>query len=84
VRELVRYLLENAYIDFRGDISMDRVRQFLREDDSRESRQLLAKLIEDKGVDELLLALADVLKEYIQVGVTDEVVREQLMTYSES
>jgi hypothetical protein len=84
VRELVRYLLENAYIDFRGDISMDRVRQFLREDDSRESRQLLAKLIEDKGVDELLLALADVLKEYIQVGVTDDVVREQLMTYSES
>jgi hypothetical protein len=76
--------LENAYIDFRGDISMDRVRQFLREDDSRESRQLLAKLIEDKGVDELLLALADVLKEYIQVGVTEDVVREQLMTYSES
>jgi hypothetical protein len=60
------------------------VRQFLREDDSRESRALLAKLIEDKGVDELLLALADVLKEYIQVGVTDDVVREQLMTYSES
>jgi hypothetical protein len=76
--------LENAYIDFRGDISMDRVRHFLREDDSRESRQLLAKLIEDKGVDELLLALADELKEYIQVGVTEEVVREQLMTYSES
>jgi hypothetical protein len=50
---------------------MDQVRQFLREDDSRESRALLAKLIEDKGVDDLLLALADVLKEYIQVGVTD-------------
>jgi len=63
---------------------MDKVRQFLREDDSRESRSLLAKLIEDKGVDELLLALADVLKEYITVGVTEEVVREQLMTYSES
>ncbi|MET0343508.1 MAG: hypothetical protein ABW252_21025 [Polyangiales bacterium] len=84
MRELVRYLLENAYIDFRGDIAMERVRQFLREDDSRESRALLAKLIEDKGVDELLLALADVLKEYIQVGVTEDVVREQLMTYSES
>src|SRR3954471_21998314 len=84
VRDLVRYLLENAYIDFRGDIAMDRVRQFLREDDSRESRALLAKLIEDKGVDDLLLALADVLKEYIQVGVTEDVVREQLMTYSES
>jgi hypothetical protein len=76
--------LENAYIDFRGDIAMDQVRQFLREDDSRESRALLAKLIEDKGVDDLLLALADVLKEYIQVGVTEEVIREQLVTYSES
>jgi hypothetical protein len=76
--------LENAYIDFRGDIAMDQVRQFLREDDSRESRALLAKLIEDKGVDDLLLALADVLKEYIQVGVTEDVIREQLVTYSES
>jgi hypothetical protein len=63
---------------------MDRVRQFLREDDTRESRALLAKLIEDKGVDDLLLTLADVLKEYIQVGVTEEVIREQLATYSES
>jgi hypothetical protein len=76
--------LENAYIDFRGDIAMDQVRQFLREDDSRESRALLAKLIEDKGIDDLLLALADVLKEYIQVGVTEDVIREQLVTYSES
>ncbi len=84
MRELVRYLLENAYIDFGGDISMDQVRQHLREDDSRESRALLAKLIEDKGVDDLLLALADVLKEYIQVGISEDVVREQLVTYSES
>ncbi|MDB4972462.1 MAG: hypothetical protein JWN48_803, partial [Myxococcaceae bacterium] len=30
MRELVRYLLENAYIDFRGDIALDKVRQFLR------------------------------------------------------
>ena len=84
MRDLVRYLLENAYFDFRGDIAMDRVRHFLREDDTRESRALLAKLIEDKGVDDLLLTLADVLKEYIQVGVTEEVIREQLATYSES
>lgn len=84
MRELVRYLLENAYIDFRGDIAMDDVRRFLREDDTRESRALLAKLIEDKGVDDLLIALADCLKEYIQVGVTEDVVREQLVIYSDS
>lgn len=84
MRELVRYLMENAYIDFRGDIAMDQVRQFLREDDSRESRALLAKLIDDKGIDDLLLALADCMKEYIQVGVSEDVVREQLVIYSDS
>ena len=60
MKELVRYLLENMYLDFQGEISLDTVRQFLRTDDSREARQLLQKLIEDKGVDELLLTLADV------------------------
>ncbi len=55
MKELVRYLLENMYLDFQGEISLDTVRQFLRTDDSREARQLLQKLIEDKGVDELLL-----------------------------
>jgi hypothetical protein len=62
VKELVRYLLENLYLDFQGEISLDTVRQFLRGDDSREAKQLLAKLIEDKGVDELLLTLADCLR----------------------
>jgi hypothetical protein len=84
VKELVRYLLENMYLDFQGEISLDTVRQFLRSDDSREARQLLQKLIEDKGVDELLLTLADCLKDHLRTGVNDEVVREQLQLYSES
>src|ERR1700722_3157805 len=84
VKDLVRYLLENMYLDFQGEISLDNVRQFLRTDDSREARQLLQKLIEDKGVDELLLTLADVLKDHLRTGVSDEVVREQLQLYSES
>ena len=84
MKELVRYLLENMYLDFQGEISLDTVRQFLRGDDSREARQLLQKLIEDKGVDELLLTLADCLKESIRTGVSDEVVRDQLVLYSES
>ena len=66
MKELVRYLLENMYLDFQGEISLDTVRQFLRTDDSREARQLLQKLIEDKGVDELLLTLADVLKDHLR------------------
>jgi hypothetical protein len=84
VKELVRYLLENLYLDFQGEISLDTVRQFLRGDESREAKQLLAKLIEDKGVDELLLTLADCLKEHIRSGVNEQVLREQLGLYSES
>jgi hypothetical protein len=84
VKELVGYLLDNLYLDFQGDISVDKVRGFLREDDSREARQLLSKIIEEKGVDDLLLTLADCLREYIRTGVTESVVREQLSTYAES
>jgi hypothetical protein len=84
VKELVRYLLENLYLDFQGEISLDTVRQFLRGDDSREAKALLAKLIEDKGVDDLLLTLADCLKEHIRAGITEQTVREQLSLYSES
>ncbi len=84
MKELVRYLLENLYLDFQGEISIDTVRQFLRGDDSREARALLAKLIEDKGVDDLLLTLADCLKEHIRSGVNESVVHEQLSLYAES
>src|SRR3954470_21468884 len=84
VKELVRYLLDNMYLDFQGEISIDTVRQFLRGDDSREAKALLSKLIADKGVDELLLTLADCLKEHIRSGVNEQVVREQLSLYSES
>ena len=85
MRELVRFLLEHAVIDFQGDdITIEKVRQFLREDDSREARALLSKLIEDKGVDEMLVTIADCLNDYIRVGITDDTLREQLGVYSES
>jgi hypothetical protein len=84
VKELVRYLLENIYVDFQGEISLDTVRQFLRGDDSREAKQLLQKLIEDKGVDDLLITLADVLKDHVRTGVNDQVMKEQLVMYAES
>jgi hypothetical protein len=80
----VRYLLDNLYLDFQGDISVDKVREFLREDDSREARQLLSKIIEEKGVDDLLITLADCLKEHIRSGVNEQSIREQLSMYSES
>src|SRR5207249_4823341 len=66
VKELVRYLLDNLYLDFQGEISVEKVREFLREDDTREARRLLAKIIEEKGVDDLLITLADCLKDHIR------------------
>ena len=84
MRELVRFLLEHTVLDFEGEITMDRVREFLREDDSREARSLLSKLIEDKGVDEFLITIADCLKDHIRTGITEDTLREQLTTYSES
>jgi hypothetical protein len=82
--ELAKYILSNVTIDFQGDISMEKVREFLREDDSREARSLLSKLIDDKGIDDLLITIADCLKDHIGHGITEETVREQLATYSES
>jgi hypothetical protein len=84
VEQLVRYLLANLYLDFQGDISVEKVREFLREDDSREARQLLSKIIEEKGVDDLLITLADCLKENIPTGVNEGALRDQLVTYAES
>ena len=84
MKELIRYLLENVYLDFQGEIGIDTVRNFLREDDTREARALLAKIIEDKGVDDLLITLADCLQVYLRTGINEEILREQLTMYSES
>jgi hypothetical protein len=84
VKELARFLLQNAQIDFSGEITIEQVRQFLRDDDSREARALLARLIEDKGVDDMLVTVADCLKEYIAEGINEDTVRAQLAVYGES
>jgi hypothetical protein len=76
--------MEHMYIDFDGSISIDEVRQLLRDEDSRESRQLLSKLIEDKGIDEMMIAIAEILKDYLRTGISESVMREQLKTYGES
>jgi hypothetical protein len=84
VKELIAYLLQNIQIDFQGEITLETVRHFLREDDSREARKLLGRLIEDQGVDDMLITLADCLKEYINSGINEETVGEQLRIYSDS
>lgn len=84
MKELVAYLLENVYLDFQGEISLEQVRQYLRGDESREAKALLSKLIADKGVDDMLITLADCLKDHIRNGINEGVMREQLSLYAES
>ncbi len=84
MKELVRYLLENICLDFQGDITLDQVREFLRKDDSQDARQLLAKLNQDGAIEDMLISLADVLKPFLATGIHAEVIREQVMEYSES
>lgn len=84
MKQLITYLLENMILDFQGDLTLEMVRDFLRDDDSREGRALLAKLVEDRGVSEMMITLADCLQEFIKTGINEEVVREQVRTYAES
>ncbi len=84
VKQLIAYLLDHAIIDFSGDLTLDMVRDFLRDDDSPEGRKLLGKLVEDRGVDDMVVTLADCLQDYLRTGVNDDVVREQIRLYSES
>jgi hypothetical protein len=84
VKQLIQYLLDNLQLDFSGNLSLEAVRDFLKGDDSREARALLGKLVEDRGVDEMMITLADCLQDYIKTGITDETVREQIRLYAES
>jgi hypothetical protein len=84
VKQLIQYLLENLILDFQGDLTLDMVRDFLRDDDSREGRALLGKLVEDRGVSDMMITLADCLQDYLRSGINDEIMREQIRTYAES
>jgi hypothetical protein len=84
VKQLIAYLLEHLILDFQGDLTLDMVRDFLRDDESREGRALLAKLVEDGGVSDMMITLADCLQDYIRTGINDDVLREQIRTYAES
>ncbi len=84
MKQLIAYLLENLILDFQGDLTLDMVRDFLREDDSREGRTLVSKLVEDRGVSDMMITLADCLQDYLRTGINEEVLREQIRTYAES
>lgn len=84
MNELVEYLLSNLQLDFSGDVSAEKIREFLREDDGREARKVLARLLEEGSVDDLLITMADCLKDHIRTGIGADQVRDQLSLYSDS
>ena len=46
------------------------VRDFLRHDESRDARSLLTRLAEDRSTSDMMITLADCLKEYPCTGIT--------------
>ena len=84
MNQLIAYLRENLILDFQGDLTLEMVREFLKDDDSRDARTLLARLVEDRGVSEMMIVLADCLLEPTQRALNDDTVREQLRNYTES
>jgi hypothetical protein len=84
VNELIAYLRENLLLDFQGDLTLEMVREFLKNDDSRDAKSVLTKVVADRGVDEMMIVLADCLLDHVQKALSDDVFREQLRAYSEA
>jgi hypothetical protein len=84
VKRLIDYLRQNLMIDFQGDLSVAKVRELLAGDDSRDAKNLMAKLVAERKVEDMMLVMADCLLEPAQRALTDEVIAEQLRMYAES
>ena len=84
MNRLIDYLRQNLMIDFQGDLSVAMVRELLAGDDSRDAKTLMAKLVAEKSVEDMMLVLADCLLEPVQKSLSDDVMREQLRMYTES
>ena len=84
LNELAQYLIENIILDFEGDVTTDTVRAFLRKDSSPQARALLQRIIEEQGIDELLLTLADCLAAELPKKFTPSDVTDHLINYSEA
>ena len=84
MNQLIAHLLDNLILDFQGELDLDMVREFLRNDTSKEAQALRDRLAADGGVNDMLVVLADCLKDFIRQGIDENVVREQLQLYAES
>jgi hypothetical protein len=84
VNRLIDYLRKHLMIDFQGELTVAQVRELLAGDESRDAKQLIAKLVAARTADDMMLVLADCLLEPVQTALTDDVMREQIRMYSES
>ncbi len=84
MNRLVAYLREQVFVDFQGELSMEKVRELLAGDESRDAKVLLARLTRDGGTNDMMVALADCLLEVVQRALSDDVMKEQLRAYIEA
>ena len=84
VNQLISYLLDNLILDFQGELDLEMVRDYLRGDETKEAKSLYARLVADGGVDDMLVVLADCLKDYIREGINENTVHGQMRMYIES
>ena len=81
--KLSKYLLERLQLDFSGDIDSEIIKQYLREDNSAAANQLLSKIAQE-GMDDLLIVVADCLKENLAEGINENTMKQQLSSYGEA
>ncbi len=84
MNKLARHLFDHLVIDFEGALSVEQARELLQSDNSRESRMLISKLVSDGSTNEMILTIAEVLKDYLRTGISEDTVRDQLKMYSDS
>jgi hypothetical protein len=84
VKQLIAFLLDHAMLDFSGELTIEMVKDFLRDESTPEARALRNKIMQDGGVEEMQLTLADCLQESLRIGLSEVLVGEQLKLYAES
>ena len=63
---MIDYLRQHLMIDCQGELTVSRVREWLAGDDSRDAKALMAKLVAENSVEDMMLVLADCLLEHVQ------------------
>lgn len=84
MNELAKYLIENLIIDFQGDLDLDSVKSYLKDDNSPMAKDLMKRLVKDGGVEDMIVTLADCLREAVRTGINEPEILEQIKLYADS